>query len=38
MQTLKQYGPEEGLRRLKDVDPEMATHVERLIHPTVETD
>ena len=31
MQTLNQYGPEEGLRRLKVSDPEVATHVERLI-------
>lgn len=38
MQTLNQYGPEEGLRRLKASDPEMATHVERLIQPNKETD
>ena len=31
LQTLNQYGPEEGLRRLKASDPEVATHVERLI-------
>ena len=32
MQTLDRYGPEEGLRRLKESDPEIATHFERLIH------
>lgn len=31
MQTLGRYGPEEGLRRLKESDPEVATHFERLI-------
>jgi len=31
LQTLNQYGPEEGLRRLKESDPEVATHVERLL-------
>ncbi len=31
MQTLSQYGPEEGIRRLKESDPEVATHVERLL-------
>lgn len=31
MQTLNHYGPEEGLRRLKESDPEVATHFERLI-------
>ncbi len=31
MQTLDRYGPEEGLRRLKESDPEVATHFERLI-------
>jgi len=30
MQTLDRYGPEEGLRRLKDADPEVAKQVERL--------
>ena len=38
MQTLSRYGPEEALRRLKESDPEIATHVERLIHPNKETD
>ena len=32
MQTLERYGPEEGLRKLKAVDPEMSTHLERIIH------
>lgn len=31
IQTLNRYGPEEGLRRLKEVDPEVATHLERFI-------
>lgn len=31
MQTLERYGPKEGIRRLKDVDPEMSTHLERRI-------
>jgi len=31
IQTLDRYGPEEGLRRLKESDPEVATHFERLI-------
>ena len=31
MQTLERYGPEEGIRRLKDVDPEISTHFERMI-------
>ena len=31
MQTLSQYGPKEGMRRLKESDPQVATHVERLI-------
>ena len=29
MDTLKQYGPEEGLRRLRENDPEIAAQVER---------
>lgn len=29
LQTLQQYGPEEGLRRLKNSDPAVATHIER---------
>ncbi len=32
MQTLERYGYAEGLRKLKAVDPEMSTHIERLIH------
>ena len=31
MNTLNQYGPEEGLRRLKDSDPEVAAQVEQLL-------
>lgn len=31
MQTLNQYGPEEGLRRLKASDPEVAKQVEQLL-------
>lgn len=31
--TLDQYGPEEGLRRIKESDPEVGKHIERLIHP-----
>lgn len=38
MQTLTQYGPEDGLQRLKESDPEMATHIERLFQPSKETD
>ena len=30
MQTLSRHGPEEGLRKLKETDPELAQHVERL--------
>ena len=30
-QTLRRYGPEEGLRRLKVSDPEVATHIERFL-------
>ena len=30
-QTLHRYGPEEGLRRLKVSDPEVATHIERFL-------
>ncbi len=36
--TLNQYGPEEGLRRLKESDPEIATHVERLIQKRPESE
>lgn len=38
VQTLNQYGPQEGLRRLKESDPEVATHFERLIQRSKETD
>jgi hypothetical protein len=31
MQTLNRYGTKEGLRRLKESDPEVAAQVERLI-------
>ena len=31
MQALKRYGSKEGLRRLKESDPEIATQIERLI-------
>ena len=31
IQTLNRYGPEEGLRRLKTSDPEVAKHFERFI-------
>ena len=31
MKTLNQHGPEEGLRRLKKSDPEVAKQVERLL-------
>ncbi len=31
LQTLNQYGPQEGLRRLKDSDPEVAKQIERLL-------
>lgn len=31
IQTLNRYGPEDGLRRLKASDPEVAKHFERLI-------
>ena len=31
MQTLQRYGPEEGLRRIKTSDPEVATQIERFI-------
>ena len=31
VQTFSQYGPKEGMRRLKESDPEVATHVEHLL-------
>ena len=31
METLNRYGPEEGIRRLKDTDPAVAAQVERLL-------
>ena len=30
-ETLRRYGPEEGLRRLKASDPEVATHIQRFL-------
>lgn len=38
MSTLKRYGPEEGLRRLKKSDPEVAKQVERLLPKQQEND
>lgn len=38
MQTLNRYGPKEGLRRLKDEDPEVAKQVERLLQRQHEED
>lgn len=38
MQALTQYGPQEGLRRLKESDPDIATHIERLIRPEKDND
>jgi len=37
VQTLSQYGPQEGLRRLKASDPEIAIYIERLIQRSKET-
>lgn len=37
METLNQYGPKEGLRRLKESDPEVVTRLERLIQPNKES-
>ena len=31
IQMLSRYGPKEGVRRLKDVDPEVATHIETFL-------
>lgn len=31
METLHQYGPEEGLRRIKESDPEIAKQVENML-------
>ena len=31
METLNRYGPKEGMRKLQESDPEIATHVERLL-------
>ena len=31
IQMLSRYGPKEGIRRLKDVDPEVATHIETFL-------
>lgn len=38
MQTLSQYGPEDGLRRLKESDPEVATQMEKFIQSNTGTD
>ena len=38
MQTLTQYGPKDGIQRLKESDPEVATHIERFLQPSKETD
>ena len=38
IQMLNQYGPEEGLRRLKAADPEVAAQVERLLPRREEAD
>jgi len=38
MQTLDRYGPEEGLRRLKDADPEVAKQVVLLLQKQSEED
>ena len=37
VQMLSQYGPQEGLSRLKESDPEIAIYVERLIQRNKET-
>ena len=37
LQILTQYGPTEGLQRLKESDAEIATHIERLIQQNKET-
>lgn len=38
MQTLNRHGPEEGLRKLKETDPELAQQVERLMKRKQEED
>ena len=37
VQTLSQHGPQEGLRRLKESDPEIAVYIERLIQRNKDT-
>ena len=37
VQTLSQYGPQEGLSRVKESDPEIAIYIERLIQRNKET-
>ena len=37
VQTLSQHGPQEGLRRLKEFDPEIAVYIERLIQQNKDT-
>ena len=36
IQMLSRYGPKEGVRRLKDVDPEVATHIETFLQKQAE--
>ena len=38
MQTLNQYGTKEGLRRVKESDPEVAAHLERRLQSNKEND
>lgn len=38
MQTLRHYGPREGLRHLKASDPEVAAYIQRHLRPNAETD
>ena len=38
METLNRYGPDEGLRRLKKSDPEVAKRIERLLPTDQEND
>ena len=38
IKTLNRYGPEEGLRRIKDSDPEVAKQIERLLQKQQEND
>ena len=38
LQTLKRYGPTEGIRRLKETDPEIATHLQHHIQKREENE